>query len=130
MNKAVELVSQAILGGGAIQVLVGGKTYKIHPPTIKTIAGVGNALSAINVGKESNSILDVFLNLKEIDKAAEALSFMVNGDDSLTERFKGCQMPEVVDALCKGFEMIDVKNFTRLLGLTRSVQTLIATPRH
>lgn len=130
MNKAVELVAKAVLGMEDMQVIVGGKTYRISPPTIRTIASVGNALSSLDVDKDTESVLDVFMNLKEIGQAAEALSYLIEGNDSLTERFKDCPMTEVVGALCQGFEMIDVRNFTALLGLTKSVQSLIATPRH
>lgn len=130
MNQAVKLVTDALLGKDSIQVKVGGQIYTIKPPTIKVLAGVGEGLSTMSIPKDSLTLLDVFKNMREIDGACVALSYLIGGNEDLVEKFKECRADEVMTALMQGMELIDVKGFIGLLGLTRSVQSLIAEPRH
>lgn len=129
MNQAVKLVADAVLGKECMQVKVGGNIYTIVPPTIKVLAGVGLGLSTINFPKDAVNLLDVFKGMREVDGAAIALSYLIQGDESLVERFKECRADEVISALSSGLELIDIKGFIGLLGLTRNVQSLIAVPR-
>lgn len=124
MNKNIgaDIVSKAILGKECKTVVVNGKPYFIKPPTIKKIAGAGLALSGCETG-------DITEAMKDAGKAAEALSWFIKGDDSLTETFKDATLSEVTNALSEAVAMLGIQDFLTLSDLSRSVRRLIANPK-
>lgn len=117
MDNGAKLVSSAILGLDWKNVLVGGRVYTISPPTIKRIAGAGLWLSVDDHA------------FKDIGNVTKALSWFIQGDESLAEELSDGTMEEVVAALEVAVSMIGTQNFSKLSTLAKSVQRLIATPR-
>lgn len=120
----VKLVSSAILGIDQESVFVNGKVYQIYPPTIRRFVG------AVASMKESNgeSIKDLILNM-DMEGACKALSWFIQGDESLAESFKDAKVSEVQEGLLTAFSLIDPQNFIKLSALQRNVRSLIAKPR-
>lgn len=121
---AVELVSSALLGIDHEAVFIGGKVYHISPPTIRRFVGAVRYLK----GGEGESIREVVLSM-DLEGAAKALSWLVEGNESLYEAFMDAPVDEVLDGVIRGLSMIDPGNFMRLSALQRSVRSLIARPR-
>lgn len=117
------MVDSAILGIDVKCAVVGGKMYKISPPTIRTLAGAGYHLAEFG-GIEK--VGDVFASLKDLGSAAKALSWFIAGDESLAGELSQGTLPEVVEALEAAFSLVSVENFSRLSVLTRSVSRLTA----
>ena len=126
-NIGADLVSMALLGKEAKTVVVGGKPYFIKPPTIKKIAGAGYALGDFTLG--DGSFADVVKAMKDITGAAKALSWFVAGDESLTETFMDAPPHDVIEAVCDAVNMLDIEDFRKLSGLSKSVRRLIANPK-
>ena len=127
MNKGADIVSKALLGIEAKTIVVDGKPYFVKPPTIRQIAGVGMALAGMD--SEITSLKDLFNVMHDTKGAAKALSYFVNGDESLTETFENATLGEVVNALESCMTLIGIQDFQKLSGLSRSVRHLIANPK-
>lgn len=119
------IVSAAIVGYDSESVMVAGRHYFIKPPTIKKIAGMAYWLSNLKLDEATN----IILAMKDLECAAKALSFLISGDESLSNELSNGTIQEVSDALEKGLKLIDPKNFTTLSVLTRNVSLLTARPR-
>lgn len=124
--NAAELINGAILGMDYRTVIVNGKTYAVSPPTIHKIAGAGYYLSHVQGGE---TILECLQSLNAIDEAAKALSWLIKGDESLTEDISKGSFSEIVNGLDIALSLISTKDFFRLLGLVRSVTNLTAKPK-
>ena len=124
-NKGADLVGQAILGKESRTVLIGGRAYFIKPPTIRKIAGAGTALGDIT----ADSFGDVMRMMKDLPKAAAALSWFINGDESLRDELMNGTLDEVVEGLVTAVSMLGIEDFQKLSGLSRSVRRLIANPK-
>ena len=125
MGRGADLVADAILNTEARTVVVGGKPYFIKPPTIRKIAGLGRVLSGCD-GETMKSIVDC---LQNSEKAAEGLSWLLKGDDSMKETFLDAPLSEVIDGIAAGLEMVGIEDFQKLSALSKSVQKLIANQK-
>lgn len=125
MGRGADLVANAILNTEARTVVVGGKPYFIKPPTIRKIAGLGRALSGCD-GETMKSIVDC---LQNSEKAAEGLSWLLKGDDSMKETFLDAPLSEVIDGIAAGLEMVGIEDFQKLSALSKSVRKLIANQK-
>lgn len=125
MKNAAELVSKAILGTEAKTVVVKGEPYFVKPPTIRKIAGVGAVLSSM----EGRTLGDVLSAMRDTEKAAEALSWMIEGNDSMKEVFMDAPFGEVVNALAECMTLIGIEDFQKLSDLSKSVLRLIANQK-
>lgn len=126
MSDASKTVSAAILGNDFRTVLVAGRAYVIMPPTIHKIAGAAAHLGAF---EDIKSVGDALRSMQHLTEAAAALSFFINGDESLKGELSQGTLPEVTYALEAALSLIDVANFSRLSVLTRNVSRLTARPR-
>lgn len=126
MNKAVKEVNAAIIQMDFRTVVVGGKAYTILPPTIERLAGIGYHFANV---KEGGTIRDVLLSIKDAESCAHALSWLVNGNDSLSSTFTKADANEVIEALIEGLSLISIENFLKLLALMRNVARLTAKPK-
>lgn len=124
-QEGAKIVSSAILGMDFKVVVVAGKSYVIPPPTIKRLAGAGYWLSSI----KGDTIKDVFLSKENPEAFAHALSYMIQGDDSLFDELSNGTDGEIRYALEEAYSMVSVGNFIELLGLARNVASLIAKPK-
>ena len=125
-QDAAKMVSSALLGRDGVKITVGGKEYEILPPTIKRMVGAGYYLS--DFGNET-STKDIMQTLSEYGKLTKALSWYIQGDESLAEELSAGTLEEVVNGLETAFRQIGLENFTRLLTLVRSVKRAIAKQR-
>ena len=123
---AAKIVNAAVLGKDFETVIVGFQTYVINPPTICKIAGVGYYLSDL---KEATTVMDMLRSLKDVEIVSRALSWLITGDESLSEELRKGTFDEVVEALAVGLSMISAENFYKLSVLAKNVATLTAKER-
>lgn len=126
--NAAKTVSSAILGMDIKVVLVNDKRYVIKPPTIDKIAGGAYWLSTFD-REGKNSIDEIIMAMTDIVPVSKALSWMIQGDESLEEELRKGTLEENVVGLCTAYSMVDTKNFTMLSALARNVGKLIAKPK-
>lgn len=126
MNKGAKVISEAILGRDFRTVVIAGKAYTVHPPTIKRMAGAISHLSGV---KEAQTIREVLLSLGDMDRLAKALSWFIAGDESLAAELGKGTLEEVVEALEAVADMIEIKVFLKAASLAKSVSLLAAKPR-
>lgn len=124
-QEGAKIVSSAILGMDFKVVMVNGKSYIVTPPTIKKLAGAGYWLSSI----KGDTIKEVFLSKENPEAFAHALSYMIQGDDSLFDELSNGTDAEIKEALNEAYSMVSVKNFIGLSDLARNVTSLIAKPK-
>lgn len=122
-KNATKIVAGAIVGIDFKVVVVNGKAYAIHPPTIAKIAGAASYLSDIEGGE---TLQDILMSLTSIESATKALSWLIAGNESLSEELAQGTLEEVVSALEQGLMLISAENFIKLSLLARSVQKVIA----
>ena len=124
-RKGADLVADAILGSEFKTIVVGGEPYFVKPPTIRKIAGLGRALA----GCEGDTIQNILDMLTNAEKAAEGLSYLLNGDETLTDKFLDAPLHEVVDGIATGMSMVGIEDFQKLSALSKSVRKLIANQK-
>lgn len=122
-KNATKIVAGAIVGLDFKVVVINGKAYAIHPPTIAKIAGAASYLSDIEGGE---TLQDILMSLTSIESATKALSWLIAGNESLSEELAQGTLEEVVSALEQGLMLISAENFIKLSLLARSVQKVIA----
>ncbi len=128
MSKASKLISDAIIGGDYTLVYVNNKAYPIKPPSIKKLAGAISCISGLELSEDS-SIKEMFLSAKDCKAYTQALSWLVNGDLSLSEELSEGTFEEVVDALSSALDLVGINPFLKAASLTRSASLLAASPR-
>ena len=126
MNKAAREVGAAIARMDFVTVVIGGKAYTVYPPTIHKLAGAGYYFSG---AKEGDSVKDIILSLGDAKLWAHALSWLIEGNDSLYESFSKADADEVIEALIEALSLISAENFLKLLALTKNVAKLTARPK-
>lgn len=125
-KNASKIVNAAVLGKDFETVFVNGKAYIINPPTIHKIAGAGYYLSGL---KDGVTVMDMLRSLKDVETASRALSWLIQGDESLYEELSKGIFDEVVEALATGLSMISAENFYKLSVLAKNVALLTAKQR-
>ena len=126
MNIGAKLVSEAITGMDFRTVIVGGKSYTVYPPTIHKLAGAISYLSGV---QEADNLKDVLLSLGESEAYSKALSWLIAGDESISEELAKGTYEENVNALDEAFSMMDSKVFLKAVSLAKNVSLLAAKPR-
>lgn len=124
--NASKIVTGAIVGLDFKTILVNGKAYAVFPPTIAKIAGATYYLS--DLGK-ADTLNEVLKTLSEAEKGAKALSWLVKGDESLSEEFIQASFEDVVNGLEIALSLISAESFIKLSTLARSVLGLTAKQR-
>ena len=122
---AVKLVSSEILGLSFETVTIGNEVYVMRPPTIRRLCGAAMYLGGISDIKTDADLVKAL----GADDMAKALSWLLEGDESLYEKFLDCDVNEVAVGVLAGLGMIDPGNFTVLSALARNVRSLIARQR-
>lgn len=128
MSKASKLISDAIIGADYTLVYVNNKAYPVKPPTIKKMAGAISCISNLDLG-DKGTLQEMFLSAKDSKAYAQALSWLVKGDLSLSEELQEGAFEEVVDALSSAFDLVGINPFLKAASLTRSASLLAASPR-
>lgn len=125
-QNAAKIVSSAILGMDFKVVIVNGKSYIVTPPTIKKIAGAAYWLSDVKDGK---NIKELLVSINNVEPLAHALSWFIQGNDSLFEELSNGTLDEVIDGLESAYSLLSTKNFLRLSVLAKNVASLAAKQR-
>lgn len=71
----------------------------------------------------------MFLSAKDCEAYANALSWLIKGDLSLSEELSDGTFEEVVDGLSRAFDLVGVTPFLKAASLTRNANLLAASPR-
>lgn len=125
-QNAAKIVSSAILGMDFKVVIVNGKSYIVTPPTIKKIAGAAYWLSDV---KEGENMRELLASINNVEPLAHALSWFIQGNDSLFEDLSNGTLNEVIDGLESAYSLLSTKNFLRLSVLAKNVARLAAKQR-
>lgn len=125
-KNASKIINAAVLGKDFETVFVNGNVYVIHPPTIHKIAGAGYYLCDL---KEAVTVMDMLRSLKDVEMASRALSWLIQGDENLSEELSAGTFDEVVEALATGLSMVSAENFYKLSVLVKNVALLTAKQR-
>lgn len=126
MNQGAKIISESIIGSDFRTVFVNGKAYTVYPPTVNNLSGAISHLSGV---QDAESLREVLLSLGNSEAYSKALSWLINGDESLSEELSKGTLDEVVDALDESLSMIDSKVFLKAVSLARNVSLLAAKPR-
>lgn len=126
MNKGARIISESIIGSDFRTVFVAGKVYTVYPPTIHKLAGAISYLSGV---QESDNLKDVLLSLGKSEAYSKALSWLIAGDESLSEELAKGTYEENVNALDEALSMIDSKVFLKAASLAKNVSLLAAKPK-
>ncbi len=126
MNEGAKIISKSVIGSDFRTIFVSGKAYTVYPPTIHRLAG---AISFLSDVKEADNLRDVLLSLGESEAYSKALSWLIAGDESLSEELAQGTYEENVNALDEALSMIDSKVFLKAVSLAKNVSLLAAKPR-
>ena len=125
-QNAAKIVSSAIIGMDFKVVIVDGKSYMVNPPTIKRIAGAAYWLSDVKDGK---TIRELLASINNVEPLAHALSWFIQGNDSLFEDLSNGTLEEIIDGLDAAYSLISTDSFLRLSDLVKNVSNLTAKQR-
>ena len=114
-KNASKIINAAVLGKDFETVFVNGNVYVIHPPTIHKIAGAGYYLCDL---KEAVTVMDMLRSLKDVEMASRALSWLIQGDENLSEELSAGT-----------FDEVSAENFYKLSVLAKNVALLTAKQR-
>ena len=126
MNQGAKIISESIIGTDFRTVFVAGKAYTVYPPTIHKLSGAISCLAGV---KEADNLKEVLLSLGESETYSKALSWLITGDESLSEELANGTYEENVNALDEAFSLIDSKVFLKAVSLAKNVSLLAAKPR-
>lgn len=126
MNQGAKIISESIIGSDFRTVFVNGKAYTVYPPTVNNLSGAISHLSGV---QEADNLKEVLFSLGESRAYSKALSWLITGDESLSEELAKGTYEENVNALDEAFSMIDSKVFLKAVSLARNVSLLAAKPR-
>lgn len=126
MNKGAKIISESIIGSDFRTIFVAGKVYTVYPPTIHKLAGAISYLSGV---QEADNLKDVLLSLGKSEAYSKALSWLITGDESLSEELAKGTYEENVNALDEALSMIDSKVFLKAASLAKNVSLLAAKPK-
>lgn len=117
------MVAGAMLGLDFRTIVVNGTAYAIQPPTCERIAGAAYHLSDM---EDCESLSDVVMRMSDIRKVCCALSWFIEGDESLADELIKGTLDENLEGLEIAYGMIDVRPFTKLSVLAKNVARLAA----
>lgn len=126
MNKGAKIISESIIGSDFRTIFVAGKIYTVYPPTIHKLAGAISYLSGV---QEADNLKDVLFSLGKSEAYSKALSWLITGDESLSEELAKGTYEENVNALDEALSMIDSKVFLKAASLAKNVSLLAAKPK-
>lgn len=129
MNKGARLISEAIAGVEIRVVVVADKRYTLIPPTIHKIAGAAYHLSNFTYPDKDATTADIIATINNARELAAALSWLIQDDDTLTEELSKGTIGELANAIATAYQMIELKDFTRAVGIAKCVAELTARPK-
>lgn len=126
MSVASKLITEALLGEDGVTILVDGQSYYVESPTIERIVGAAKYLHHVEDCKSLEDILNIMSNL---ENACKALSFFIQGDESLSAKLAKGKPNEIIIGLKAAYSLISIKDFYELSTLAKSVAKMVANPR-
>lgn len=127
MNKGARLVADAVLGEDFKVVVLGGKAYKVSPPTIATICKGIQYLSLIDKTTSGKEDLEKVRN--DLENILKGLSVFVFGSADIYKEIDGATLHELREALETVVKFISAEDFFVCAALAESVARMAATPR-
>lgn len=127
MNKGASLVADAVLGEDFKVVVLGGKAYKVSPPTIATICKGIHYLSLIDKTTSGKEDLEKVRN--DLENILKGLSVFVLGSADMYKEIDGATLHELREALETVVKFISAEDFFVCAALAESVARMAATPR-
>lgn len=122
-KDGAKMIASSIIGLDYQMVIVNDKSYIMQPPTIHKIAGAAYWLCDYGEGKTLNDILK---SLSKAENLSKALSWLIQGNDELSDELAQGSLTEVVEGIEAGFKMIEATNFMKLSTLLKSARLLVA----
>lgn len=122
-KTGAQLVAEALTGADFKTISVAGRFYMIPSPTIHRLAGCVKCLSAMRTGTDIKAVL---LTIGDLTAYARALSWLIRGDESLTDELAKGTPEECVRGVEKALELIDIQVFTKAVTLQRYVARMAA----
>lgn len=123
-KTGAQMIAEALTGADFRTISVNGKFHIIPSPTIHRLAGCIKCLGAMQTGTDVKSVL---LTIGDLTAYARALSWLIKGDESLTDTLAQGTPEECVTGIEKGLELIDIQVFTKAVTLQKYVARLAAT---
>lgn len=120
-------MADAVLGEDFKVVVLGGKAYKISPPTIATICKGIQYLSLIDKTTSGKEDLEKVRN--ELENILKGLSVFVLGSADRYEEIEGATLHELREALETVVKFISAEDFFVCAALAESVARMAATPK-
>lgn len=120
------MIADAITGKDFAIVRVKAKRYAVFPPTINKLALAIGSLSEL---PDCDNLREILTAMGQCDKIAEALSYLIEGDDSIKGEFCECTIAELVPALETALTMVDVTPFSKAVNLAKSVVKMAVNPK-
>lgn len=120
------MIADAITGKDFQMVRVRNKVYALFPPTIKKLA---LAIGCLADMPDCQTLKEILITFGKGEKIAEALSYLIEGNDTLKDEFCECTIAELVPALDKALSMVDVTPFSRAVNLAKSVAKMAVNPK-
>lgn len=132
MDKASELVSSALLGLDIRIITVGGKSYKISPPSIRTILEATRHFAKVDVEDsptEAGIIKYYEANTPHITRGIAAI---IRGSDGLLTRRLAKRLTrgtykELADALVTCINLMGGQDFFAIASLLKSIRKTVAS---
>ena len=125
MENAAKLVSDAIIGNDFKTIIVNDKPYTMYPPTINKMSGAISCLSVLDI-PESGTFKEMLMLCNDMGVFCKALSWVIKGDDSLSDELSRGTHEEVVEGLNMAFSLIPAKVFLTAVNLMKSASLLAA----
>ena len=75
------------------------------------------------------NIKELLVSINNVEPLAHALSWFIQGNDSLFEELSNGTLDEVIDGLESAYSLLSTKNFLRLSVLAKNVASLTAKQR-
>ena len=129
MSEASKIISSAIIGSDVAVFVVNSKRYVVQPPTIHKIAGAISVLSDVGMSDKS-TLKELLLEMGNMaDILPRALSWIIKGNESLSDELSNGTSEEVVNGIDLSFGLISTSPFLKAASLAKNVTLLAAKPK-
>lgn len=134
MDKASELVSKALLGLDIKFVRIGGETYTIKSPSIKTILTATKYFSKLEINENQNEVEIIKDFEKNTPYITKGIAVFIVGKDNFKARriakklFKGTYK-ELLNAIVVCVELMGGRDFFAIASLLKNMRKMVAVQK-
>lgn len=134
MDKATELVSKALLGLDIKMVNIGGRTYAIKSPSIRTILSATRWFAKVEIDDKPTEIGIIKDYEKNTPYITRGIAIIINGRDGIRTRMLANRLTkgtykELVNALVICIDLMGGQDFFAIASLLKSIRKTVATPK-